>query len=322
MRADRLLSILLLLHVHRRLTARDLAGRLEVSARTVHRDMEALTAAGVPVYAQRGAGGGWILAAEYRTRPTGLSEAEVQSLFLATPARLLADLGLDGAARAALLKLMAALPTARPRDAEDVRQRIHIDVAGWRPTDEAVPWLPTLQEAIWQERTLHLSYARDGGPAVERLVEPLGLVAKGSVWYLVAAVAGEPRTYRVSRVQAARVTDEAFVRPAGFDLAAYWEESKARFTTPLPGYLVAARATAEVVRLLPYAGFFARVEQTDPPGPDGLIGLRLRFDVEENALACLASFGPRLEVIDPPRLRARLRDQAAAVVALYRTEDG
>src|SRR5690349_23068717 len=148
MRADRLLSILLLLQVHRRVTARELARRLEVSQRTILRDMEALSGAGVPVVPERGTGGGWRLLEEYRTNLTGLNEAEIQALFLTKPPRLLADLGLDRASEAALIKLLAALPTGSRRRAEDIRTRIHIDVPGWRPSEETARYLPLLQEAV------------------------------------------------------------------------------------------------------------------------------------------------------------------------------
>lgn len=236
MRADRLLSILLLLQAHGRLTARDLARRLEVSERTIHRDMDALGVAGVPVYAARGTGGGWSLAEGYRARLPGLSDTEIQALFLAGPARLLADLGLRRASEAALLKLLASLPAIARRDVEYARQRIHVDPAGWHETAESVAALPTLQEAIWQGHQVALTYGRSDGATVERLVAPLGLVAKGRVWYLVAAVDGEPRTYRVSRVRCARPTGAPAARPAGFDLAGYWERSAADFKAGLPRY--------------------------------------------------------------------------------------
>lgn len=187
MRADRLLSILLLLQVRRQITARELAQRLGVSARTIHRDMEALSGAGVPVLAERGTGGGWHLLEEYRTNLTGLSDAEVQALFLTSPGRLFADLGLARATDGALIKLLAALPTRHRHRAEDVQQRIHIDVAGWRQIEGTVPTLPLVQEAIWGERKLRIVYQRGEGRDVERIVDPLGLVAKGSLWYLVAA---------------------------------------------------------------------------------------------------------------------------------------
>src|SRR5215210_9043402 len=148
MRADRLLSIVLLLQAHHHLTSRELAGRLEVSERTIHRDMEALSFAGIPVVAERGTGGGWSLLGEYRTSLTGLNEAEIQSLFVTKPARLLADLNLEKAAEGALLKLLAALPSVYRRGAEYARQRIYVDVTGWQRTDEAVPLLHVLQDAI------------------------------------------------------------------------------------------------------------------------------------------------------------------------------
>jgi predicted DNA-binding transcriptional regulator YafY len=151
MRADRLLSILLLLQVHRRMTAHELAKHLEVSERTIHRDMEALSTTGIPVTAERGNGGGWSLLESYRTNLTGLSLSEIQALFLTTPTTILADLGLHKASEAALIKLFAALPSLSRHAAEYARQRIYVDATGWNRAEEAVPTLPTLQEAIWQE---------------------------------------------------------------------------------------------------------------------------------------------------------------------------
>ena len=196
MRADRLLSILLLLQTHGRLTAGILAARLEVSRRTVLRDMDALSAAGVPVYAQRGGGGGWSLLDSYRTDLTGLTELEAQALFAAAPAPALHDVGLGRAAEAALLKLLAALPAHQHLGAAHTRQRLYIDGVGWGPRTAAAPHLHTLQEAVWRDRKVRIRYERsddlyDPRPpeVVERLADPLGLVAKGHAWYLVAAVA-------------------------------------------------------------------------------------------------------------------------------------
>jgi predicted DNA-binding transcriptional regulator YafY len=316
MRADRLLSILLLLQVHRRLTARELARRLEVSERTIHRDMEALSGAGVPVTAARGVGGGWMLLEGYRTNLTGLNEAEIQALFLTRPPRLLADLGLDKAAEAGLIKLLAALPATHQRGAEDVRQRIHVDAAGWRQSDEAVPWLPLLQEAIWQERKLRFTYER-GADAVERLADPLGLVAKGSVWYLVAAVEGTIRTYRVSRIQRATLTDEPCVRPPDFDLASYWEQSTASFITNLPRYPATLRADPAILPWMRQAGRYARIEREDPPDTDGWVRLAMVFEDEHSACEYALSFGARIEVLEPLALREQVLRAAAGIVALY-----
>src|SRR5215470_6233614 len=250
MRADRLLSILLPLQVHRRMTARTLATRLEVSERTIHRDMVALSGAGVPLTAERGSGGGWRLLEEYRTNLTGLNEAEVQALFLAKPPRLLTDLGLDRAAEAAVIKLLAAIPATARQGAEEVRQRIHVDVPGWRREEEAIPYLPILQEAIWQERRLRFTYGYEsGGTSVERVADPLGLVAKGSVWYFVAAIEGEMRTFRVSRVRTATLLSDPCLRPLDFDHAAYWEHSTAEFAASFPRYPATVRVAPD---LLPY----------------------------------------------------------------------
>lgn len=317
MRADRLFSIVLLLQSHRLLTARDLARRLEVSERTIHRDMDALSGAGIPVVAERGTGGGWSLLGEYRTNLTGLNEAEVQSLFVNKPTRLLADLNLEKAAEGALLKLLAAMPSIYRQGAEHVRQRIHVDVTGWNRSEETVPLLHVLQEAIWQERKLRMIYRRGGCDAVERLVDPLGLVAKGSVWYLVAGIEGEVRSYRVSSVQTAELLDARCVRPKDFELASFWEQSSAKFRANLGKYKMKARVRAEIIPRLPYAGRFARVEQTGQPDNEGWVEVSLRFDIEEMACEYALSFGAQLEVLEPVALRGKVVDAAKELVDFY-----
>jgi predicted DNA-binding transcriptional regulator YafY len=317
MRADRLFSIVLLLQSYRQLTARDLARRLEVSERTIHRDMDALSGAGIPVVAERGTGGGWSLLGEYRTNLTGLNEAEIQSLFVTRPSRLLADLNLEKASEGALLKLLAALPPLHRRGAEHTRQRILVDVAGWSRSEESVPLLHVLQDAIWQERRVRMRYGRGECGSVERLVDPLGLVAKGSVWYLVAAVDNEVRSYRVSRVESAELLDEHSTRPPDFDLAAFWEQSAAEFRAHLPRYRMRARVRREIVVRLPYAGRFARVEQAGPADEDGWAEVWIRFDVEEMACEYALSFGTQMEVLEPLALREKVIDEARSVVAFY-----
>jgi predicted DNA-binding transcriptional regulator YafY len=317
MRADRLVSILLLMQVNRRITAGELAKRLEVSERTIHRDMEALGAAGVPVFAERGNGGGWSLMEAYKTNLTGLNHSEIQSLFLTKPSQLLSDLGLHQASEGALIKLLAALPSMSRRDAEYARQRIHIDTAGWRNSPENVSCLPVLQEAIWQERKVQFLYERAGCEASERLADPLGLVAKGSVWYLVAAVEGAARTYRVSRISDARAMEEPAQRPADFDLAAYWQQSAAEFQASLPRFYATIRIGPGVSRWMNYLGRASRVERSDPPDADGWTTLTMRFDVEEEACQFALSLSAHAEVLEPASLREKVIAAAQGLLERY-----
>ena len=263
MRADRLLSLLLMLQIEGKLKAKELARRLEVSPRTVYRDLDALTAAGVPVYAEPGPTGGVALLDGYRTQLTGLSGAELQTLFFGKPQALLQDLGLSTVAEAALLKVLASLPAPSQERASSARQHLYIDTTGWAKSPDAVPLLPQLYEAVWQERRVWLRYARSH-KTVTRLVNPLGLVARGSVWYLVAAVEGEVRTYRVSRVEELELTEEPCVRPEGFDLAAHWEASKRTFKDNLPRYPARVRAAPGLVERMRTSGRYARVLSVEP----------------------------------------------------------
>ena len=317
MRADRLLSIMLLLQVNRRVTARELARRLEVSERTIHRDMDALSAAGVPVVAERGSLGGWMLMEEYRTNLTGLTKTEIQTLFLTKPNRLLSDLGLDKASNAAAIKLLAALPSVSRADAEYARQRLYVDTASWNPSREPFPLLPVIQEAVWQERKVRFFYQRLDCESIERLADPLGLVAKGSVWYLVAAVENEIRSYRISSIRSIEVLNEPCSRPTGFDLETFWEQSMAKFKANLPRYQATVRVSPAIFPRLSDAGRFARIEQTSPPDEDGWREVVIRFDTEEIACEYMLSFGPQLDVLQPIELREKVIRLAQSVLDYY-----
>jgi len=316
MRADRLLSILLLLQVNTRLTARTLAERLEVSERTILRDMEALGAAGVPVTAERGTGGGWGLVQGYWSDLTGLNAAETQTLFLVRSSRLLADLGMGRAADAALIKLLASLPARSQRDVEYTRQRLHIDGAGWYQSGEAFPLLPALQEAVWQEQQVQIEYQKADGSIVERLVNPLGLVAKGSIWYLVAGAEGGLRSYRVSRVQAACMTNAPCVRPPGFDLAAFWEQSVAELKAGVPRYPATLRVAPDLLTRMRRSRTPC-VEREEEPDETGWVTLSVVFEVESEACDFIMRLGPGIEVIEPAALRSRVRQLAESIVAVY-----
>ena len=228
MRADRLLSLLMLLQSRGRMTARELAEQLEVSERTIYRDMEALGIAGIPVCAERGPGGGCFLIDGYQTKLTGLNEAEVRALFLFKLARPLADLGLNKALEDAMLKLSAALPAEQRGDAEQVRQRIHLDMEDWSRNEPPVPHLQTIQEAIWHDRKLLISYDEGCKLCQDHLIEPYGLVSKANTWYVVAAVAGEQRVFCVSHIHAAVPSEEHFTRAVSFDLSSFWTTYRAQ----------------------------------------------------------------------------------------------
>ena len=320
MRADRLLSLLLTLQTEGKVKAKDLARRLEVSPRTVYRDLDALTAAGMPVYAEPGPMGGVALLDGYKTQLTGLNRAELQTLFFGKPPALLQDLGLSSVADAALLKVLASLPASK-QEASRARQHLYIDTTGWAKSRDAVPVLPLLYEAVQGERRVTLRYARpdknSGDKTVTRTVDPLGLVARGSTWYLIAAIKEQLRTYRVSRVEHAEPTDEACRRPEGFDLAAYWEASKVTFREQLPRYPVTVRAEPAVVERIRAPGRYVRLEAESQPDEHGWVELELLFEVEWEACEYLLSFGPAVEVLKPLELRSRVRKLAQETVQLY-----
>jgi predicted DNA-binding transcriptional regulator YafY len=247
MRADRLISILMLLQARGRMTARDLAEQLEVSERTIYRDLEALSMAGVPIYTERGPGGGCSLLDGYQTRLTGLTDIEVRALFLLTMAAPLADLGLGKVLEEALLKLTAALPATSREQVEQLHQRFHVDTTWWYHTADAQVTLQTIQQAIWQNSKLHMVYQQDNGSWCEQTIEPYGLVAKAGVWYLVSACHTNYAVYRVSRIQSITISGERFVRADDFDLAGYWSEYCTQVEHTHPQYAIPLRLAPDEV---------------------------------------------------------------------------
>jgi predicted DNA-binding transcriptional regulator YafY len=313
MRADRLISIVLLLQANGRLTAENLAHRLEVSQRTILRDMDALSTAGVPVVAERGTGGGWRLIDGYETKLTGLTPAEIRSLFLARPPVLLAELGIKEAADAAWLKLRAALPVGVREQAEFVRQRVLIDSRNWRDAAESLTSLPFILESLWSGLRLKFIYEKADGESSEREVDPLGLVARANRWYLVAANGDERRTYRVSRIRSAEILTESCARPKDFDLAAYWEASTNRFREHLPRYDATFLVTHAVLPWVCYRSW--RILEQVTAGDR--VRVSLRFDAPEEAQQFALAGGAEVEVVAPQELREYVIAAAEAIVAAY-----
>jgi predicted DNA-binding transcriptional regulator YafY len=303
------------------MTARQLAEELEVSVRTVYRDVESLSAAGVPVYADRGPAGGYRLVEGYRTRLTGLTGDEADSLFLTGlpgPAR---ELGLGAELAAAELKLMAALPAALRDRAARVRERFHLDAPGWFHDGTPTPHLAEVADAVWRQRVIKVVYRRWGPEEVRRTLEPLGLVLKAGSWYLVARSAGDLRTYRITRIVELEITDETFQRPDGFDLVGFWAAYQQTFRERMHAEKARIRISEYGRRLLPYGmdAYAARVamDGAGPPDEDGWTEIVLPIASVAEAHGELLRLGVEVEVLDPPELRARLARTARVLAERY-----
>jgi predicted DNA-binding transcriptional regulator YafY len=310
-RADRLVAIVLLLQTHGQLTAGDLAERLETSQRTIRRDLDSLSGAGVPVYAQRGRGGGWALLGGHKLDLSGLTAEEAQALFLVAGPNAFAGLGVEPGVRSALRKLLAALPASMREQAAAARAAVHVDPMAWgqRPpaaTKEGPPHLETLRAAIVAGRQVVIGYAKPGETAKERRLHPYGLVSKAGTWYLLAGAEAGLRTFRVSRVRLVTITDDAVQRPDNFDLAEAWEGVQDSFGTRRDEGEVTVELRVDV-DFVPWMRGWTRVDATH---------FRATFPNAAFAAAELARFGNRAEVVSPPEVRKALaqlgRDLARA----------
>ncbi|MDI3423204.1 helix-turn-helix transcriptional regulator [Streptomyces luteolus] len=322
MKSERLLSILLLLQTRGRVPARELAERLEVSVRTIYRDVEALSGSGVPVYAERGRHGGIALLPGYRTDVTGLTADESRALFVLAAEGTHAALGLDSAIGSALRKVMAALPAPHRPGAELAARRILVDPVRWLGGPRSAVDLEALQDAVFSDRRIDVRYRHSGRSAArDYTVDPYGLVSKAGVWYLVADRDGAPRLLRVDRVEAAELTGEPVRRRPGVELADVWEELRRRVEDRSGAIAVEARVRR------PWLDMFVRMNgayMTAPPGEghddEDWVPVRLAFgDIRE--IRQLLSFADRAEVLSPPEARRELARAAASIVGLY-ADDG
>ena len=317
MRADRLLSMLILLQLRGRMTAQALADEFEVSVRTIHRDIDGLSAAGVPVYADRGPGGGFTLLDGYRTRLTGLTAAEAEALPLAGLAGLAADLGLAEPLAAARRKLLAAMPQAASDCAARVGSRFHLDPVDWYRRIPPPVHLRAIAQAVWCGTRLDIRYESWSATA-RRTLDPLGLVAKAGAWYLVARTEGGIRTYKVARVLDLAVLDDRFTHPPGFDLVRHWRSELERFE----GGLLRGKATlrvsaAALAHIESLGAAAAEAVLAATAGADGWRRVVVPIESIRHAAGLLLGFTDDIEVLAPPELRAELAQRAGRVLALY-----
>ncbi|MFB9925782.1 helix-turn-helix transcriptional regulator [Amycolatopsis halotolerans] len=321
MRASRLVSILLLLQARQPRTADDLAARLEVTPRTIYRDIEALSAAGIPVYGEPGHDGGYRLVDGYRTQLTGLTRQEAEALFLTGLPAAASGLGLGPVVATTERKLLAALPAELRSHADRVRQRFHLDAASWYHDAEATPQLPTVSDAVWQQRRVRIRYQRWAAPhEATRVVEPYGVVLKAGHWYLVARRSGEFRTYRVARIVEAALLDETFDRVEDFDLGGYWQDYLDDFDSRRHRGEAVLRLSPEGMRLLPQLAEPAIARAALESGiveADGWIRVVVPVEHPEQAVHDLLRLGPLAEVVAPQGLRDRLAEALTSMLRRY-----
>lgn len=308
MRADRLMSILLILQKREKVTTRELAEELEASPRTILRDLDALSRLGFPVVADRGKNGGWRLLDHYRKTLLTLKKEEIASLFLSFPEGLLRDLGLNKPYQAARQKLFPALPSAAELHAQKFLERIHIDSEPWKGNGEKKDFLmEPIVSAVFEERKAVMEYERADGLKRKRTVEPLGLVARGNQWYLVAKNEERNiRSYKVSRIHSITVLEEGFTRPPTFDLAAHWKTSKAEFVNNLPEYIVKVKITPQALQRIRFSDRFVRVLSTSDPEPGGSVTATLRFDTEQEAIECILGYNCQIRVLSPEAVKRKV----------------
>ena len=322
MQASRLLSILMLLQARGRVTAAELARATEVSERTILRDVDQLSAAGVPLWGERGRGGGFQLREGWSTQLTGMTEDEANALLLAGLPGAATDLGLGAAAASARLKLVASLPGAWREQAARVGERLHVDPVDWYRVRDTPQFLREVADAVWRGRRLKVRYESWRGVADHEL-EPLGLVLKAGAWYLVAAARARPaaRVYRLASVRSLHGSGAAFRRPAGFDLARVWQALAAGFESSLRHLPVRARVSPRGLTWLANARLPAvALAAPTPPGrgkPAPWPEMLLHVESIEHGARQLLAFGAEIEVLAPASLRDAMRAQAASVVAVY-----
>jgi predicted DNA-binding transcriptional regulator YafY len=314
MRADRLLKLMLLLQNKGKMTAAALAEELEVSRRTILRDVDALSFAGVPVYTDGGHGGGISLDENYRVKLNGLREAEVQALMVSNNASLLADIGLADAAEQSLLKLLTALPSLHEQSARQFQNRLYIDPVGWRHSEQTRTYLHDVQAAVYSNDVIEIVYQKHDGTRITRRVQPYGLVAKASVWYLIAKHEDMFRSYRISRIKELKLVSQTFVRDADFNLADYWQTSTRNFLNNVPFYTFTLAIHPEQKNFVTwYAPGFCELQGTTDAGWH--IG-HFYVDNLELAASFVMGLGQKVQILEPEELQEAVAEKIQALIVM------
>ena len=321
MRASRLLSILIVLQARGRVSAEALARELEVSVRTIYRDIDQLGTAGVPVYAERGRHGGYALLGGYRTDLTGLDSNEAGAVSLIGAAQAAMDLGLGADATAARLKILASLPLGGGKLAERIAARFHLDPSPWYSRPTPPPALRRLAEAVWSDRQVRMTY-ESWKKVATRTISPLGLVMKAGAWYVAGAVDSAVRIYRVDAIRDFKVTEEPAARPRNFDLAAFWTDAARGFETRLRGEPARIRLSPAGVKLLRDvnpAAADAVAAQHPTPASDGWIEAEIFVERLPHAVREALRMGAEIEVLEPAELRTAIAEEARRIARLHTT---
>jgi predicted DNA-binding transcriptional regulator YafY len=301
MRADRLLSLLLILQARGKTTAQKLSEELGVSRRTILRDIDSLSFAGVPIYAEGGHGGGFALDEDYRTTLTGLQDAEIRTLFVTSNAQLFAEVGLGEAAASGLRKLLAGLPASQQPGVAFIRQRLLIDPAWWWRESQPPSFLDQLQQAVYEDRCIRVVYESHNKDVAERTLEPYSLVAKSSIWYLVAKREGELRSYRVSRFHHVELLTQHFMRAADFDLPTYWQTQLKEFVDSIPDYRFTLRLHPDQLNFVKWLAP-GRCEVVGSLDSNGWLTVQIRLESLDLAKMLVFGLGQQVQVIEPPEL--------------------
>ncbi|MFZ6875024.1 helix-turn-helix transcriptional regulator [Undibacterium sp. Di27W] len=320
MRASRLISILTILQARGFATAPELAEECAVNLRTIYRDIDAMSEAGIPIYSERGSGGGYRLLDGYRTQLNGLSAKEAEALFMSGLAGAATDMGLGSVMMAAQNKLLSAMPASLREGALEMRSRFYLDAPTWFSQSEQPQYLPLVADAVWEQKRIHIRYQSWKG-VKEREVEPLGMVMKGGSWYLVAQVDDMPRTYRVSRIQEIAVLDQHFQRPCSFDLTAYWRKSTARVEQDMHKNTATIRLSPRGVKwreafLSPYV--YSEMRLSSELDAEGWCAATIPVGSMPMACAEILRFGGDAEVLEPPELRQKIMEAIEQMQMVYK----
>lgn len=318
MRADRLIRIMVLLQNNTKMTTKELASELGVAERTILRDMDALTLSGIPVVAERGKTGGWRLMDHFRSQLSGLKLQDMKALFILPSEKMLEDLGVqidEGDLRS---NLLASLPSSIKAEGRQYLEKLYVDTSTWKSSKAKSDVFLVVQKALWEDRKLNITYQKPDGSSSERVVCPLGLVAKGSVWYLVTL--NEDREYRnlrLSRIVQAASVDEAFTRPEQFSLSDYWKQSTSDFVGALPSYKVEVLVARAIINRLTFTDKFVNILAVGTEQSDGWIPVTLDANTEQEAIAYVLGYGGAMKLVQPQALIEKIVQQAKAVSEMY-----